>query len=183
MESDEESWADSGDSDAPSAEEALARMRADTKQKMTELYETLGLEFFRMAFSCELTDCYMDHPDPQYREAAMFLLRTYWGLEPAAEVAFARAGLTNQDPDVRESALDWLSLNHAGKCDPNVSTILAWVVMDPKAPLHLRGRAYENFCMVRGIDLPREVYDAIDAAKDDLPPEVDLTLVKVFAAG
>jgi hypothetical protein len=55
--------------------------------------------------------------------------------------------------------------------------------MDKASPVSLRGHAYEMFCVVRDIDVSEAVNDAIDAATDDLPPEVDLTLVKVFAAG
>jgi len=177
--------ADSGeldDGEGYSVEEAVSVMRAAVWRRYAELEESLGGAFRRMTSSVENAIAYTDDPDPKFREAALYLMFTLWSREPSAQVALARAGLTDPSDHLRELALQWLTFAYLDKVDPNVSTLLARVVMDEKNSVQLRGRVYELFCMVRNIDISESVCDAIDAATDDLPPEIDLTLVRVFAA-
>lgn len=161
----------------------LARMRTAVDRRIKELYETIGHEVVGMILSWETAASYFDDPDPRFREAALYLMWICWRGRPDTEVHFAKAGLSDPSPHIRTLALQWLAFDYAGKCDPNVCTVLAWAAMDKASPVSLRGHAYEMFCVVREIDVSEAVNDAIDAATDDLPPEVDLTLVKAFAAG
>jgi hypothetical protein len=164
-------------------DEALARMRAAVDRRMKELHETIGHEFVGMVRSWETAASYIDDPDPRFREAALYLMWICWRSRPETEVHFARVGLSDPSPHIRTLALQWLAFDYAGKCDPNVSKVMARAAMDKASPVSLRGHAYEMFCLVRGIDVSEAVSNASDAATDDLPAEVDLTLVKVFTAG
>lgn len=124
-------------------------------------------------------ESYLAHSDPVVRRLAIFALRYYW--LPDEKLAIICEKLLSEDRDiqVRSHALSCLADYYAGKNNPRVEQLIAWIVFDSCESREIRIAAYQSLFRVSGTRSPKVLwYKEVNAFR--VPEDIDWAFVKSF---
>ena len=129
--------------------------------------------------SREGAESYLVYSDPIVRRLALFALRYYW--LPDERLAKVCEKLLSEDRDmqVRSHAVSCLADYYAGKNNPRVEQLIAWIVLDTCEPREIRIAAYQCLFRISGTRSPQVLSNKeVDAFH--VPDDIDWAFVKSF---
>ena len=115
------------------------------------LRELAGPELDAMLLSEEATLNYLNHANPNLRQASLQLAYSHWYITKKLAIEYERIAITDPDTDVRETAIRAIGTCHAGSSDRRIGQLLACVVRNDSLSEGMRLTAFCSLLRVIGI--------------------------------